>query len=575
LRGPAPMTTSLPPIEKSTPLIWLLLRGTVKMRGLLTIGILLSFVAPGHSWHPNSTCWIRSEEENVLHNISPLEGIVVYYVPYLWCTDKCIGLNRQASADFVLILLGFALPAIIFSTVIPRRWRLDLPEQFFKTGRGRILTISKLAFSLPAICLVAALDMIGWITCIMTFAGPMIFGGVQEMLLDYRAVQFLKRNLGIPAKEKLEAVVALLCGNFDQDPDDPTTRIHASLIPSKLTEATLESTKSRLITIMNAQTSFGMTIGIPAVFFVASFLYNAAQPSPTGAVSFGIFWMVLVLVTIVSGTLIAGNSPNAVSVLMVNHIRRLRPRLLLLNDMYNSELYPVPMWNRGFSKYRWLKNTTLWQDQLGVERGLFKKRIEFGRWSWVVIAIATWLLVAIPCLLSWSFDYLLPWPWLGCLSLLYTIYLTTQTWLIIVALVLAYLNAPFHNVWRSLHSLSEGTPRSIFLRSCLLIFTAVTGAATLTAAVLTVVGSIFQLSDRFDTCFCSTTASSWLQPAPQRISFLYFEYTSQSYHDYTYNLDISLYWGAAAFTCIICFLGWWYQRSLRGALREVIEDIKL
>jgi hypothetical protein len=459
--------------------------------------------------------------------------------------------------------------------VIPRRWRLDFPEQFFKVGRHRIFTISKLAFSLPAICLVAALDMIGWITCIMTFAGPMVFGGVQEMLLDYRVVRFLKGNLDIAAKEKLEVVVALLCGNFDQAPHDPTLRIHASLNPPTFTEVTLESIKSRLVTIMNAQTSFGMAIGIPAVFFLASFLYNAAQPTPTGTVSFGIFWMVLVLVAIISGTLLAGNSPNAVSVLMVgNHIRRPRTRLVLLNDMYNSELYPVPMWDRGFSKYQWLKNTTLWQDRRGVHQSLFKKKIEFCRWSWVVATITTWLLVATPCLLSWSFDYLLPWPWLGCLSLLYTIYLATQTWLILVALVLAYLDAPFHSVWRSLHSLSEGTPRSIFFRSCLLIITAVTGVVTLTAAVLTVVGSIFQLSDRFETCFCSTPASSWFQPPAQRISFLYSEYTSQSHGEYANNLDISLCWGAAAFTCIICSLGWWYQRSLRGALREVIENIK-
>jgi hypothetical protein len=513
-------------------------------RGLLTIGILLSFIAPGHSWDPNSTCFIHSEEDNEVHTTSPLEGILVYYVPYLWCLDNCKGFNPQAPADFILILLGFALPAIIFSTVIPRRWRLDLPEQFFKVGRHRILTISKFAFSLPVICLVAALDMIGWITCIMTFAGPMVFGGVQEMLLDYRVVRFLKGSLDIAAKEKLEAVVALLCGNFDQDPDDPTLRIHASLIPSSFTEVTLENIKSRLVTIMNAQTSFGMTIGIPAVFFLASFLYTAAQPTPTGAVSFGIFWMVLVLVTIISGALLAGNSPNAVSVLMVgNHIRRPRTRLVLLNDMYDSELYLVPMWDRGFSKYQWLKNTTLWQEPRGVHQSPFKKKIEFGRWSWVVITITTWLLVATPCFLSWSFDYLLPWPWLGCLSLLYTIYLTTQTWLILVALVLAYLNAPFHNVWRSLHSLSEGTPRSIFFRSCLLIFTAITGVAALTAAVLTVVGSIFQLSDRFETCFCSTPASSWLQPPSQRISFVYSEYTSQSYREYTDNLDISLHGG--------------------------------
>jgi hypothetical protein len=544
-------------------------------RGLVTIGVLLSFIAPGQSWDPNSTCWVQSEEDNTLHTTSPHDGILAYYVPYVWCLENCAGPNPEASAEFILILLGFALPAIIFSTVIPRRWRLDLPESFFKVGRNQILTVSKLAFSLPAICIVAALDMIGWITCIMTFAGPMVFGGVQEMLQDYRVVKFLKGNLGIPAKEKLEAIVALLCGNFDQDPDDPTTRIHASLIPSKFTDPSLESTKSRLITIMNAQTSFGMTIGIPAVFFLGGFLYNARQPSPNGSVTFGIFWMVLVLVTIVSGTLLAGNSPNAVSVLTAsNNIRRPRTRLVLLNDMYDSELYPVPMWDRGFSKYQWLKNTTLWQDPQGVQQGLFREKMEFGLWSWAFVTITTWVLVATPCLLSWLFEYLIPWPWVGCLTVLYTIYLTTQTWLIVAAFVLAYLNAPFHNVWRSLHSMSKGTSRSIFFRSCLLIFTIVTAVATGGAALLTVIGSIFQFSGQFESCLCSTPASDWFRPPSQRITYLSSEFTSQIYHDYINILNTILYWGAATFTCIICFLGWWYQRSLRGALREVIEDIQ-
>jgi hypothetical protein len=217
--------------------------------------------------------------------------------------------------------MGFALPAVIFSTVIPRRWHLDLSEQTFKLSRRRIFSISKLFFSIPAVCVVATFDMIGWIICIMTFAGPMVFSGVQEMLLDFRGVSFLKGSEGCAAREKLEVVVALLCGNFDQDPDDPTSRIHNALIPPELTEESLEGSKSRLITIMNAQSSFGMTIGIPTVFFLAGFVYNVTQASSSAAIPFGILLMVLVVVTIVSGTLLAGNSPHTVSVVVINQAR--------------------------------------------------------------------------------------------------------------------------------------------------------------------------------------------------------------------------------------------------------------
>jgi hypothetical protein len=542
--------------------------------GLLTIWLLLRCIAPCHASHQNSTCWQHSIGDNAIRDASPHSGIVVYYVSYLWCRENCRGFEPNLSADFALVLLGFALPAVIFSTVIPRRWRLDLPEQIFRIGGNRIFTILKLVFSIPTIVVVAALDMIAWITFIMTFAGPMLFSGVQEMILDYHVVQFLKGNSAIPVRERLEVVVALLCGNFDQDSEDTMAGVQDALIPSNLTKASLQSANSRLVTIMNAQSSFGITIGIPAVFFLSGFVYNAAQPTPTGTVSFGIFWMVLVLVTIVSGTLLAGNSPNTVSVLMVdNGIRRPQTRLVLLNDMYNSELYPVSMWERGFSKYQWIKQTRLWQNHQCAQQKAFKEKVEIDRRSWVVITTTTLLLVATPCALSWSFEYLLPWPWLGCLSLLYTIYLTTQIWLVLVALVLAYLNVPFRNIWRPRHLLSKTTPRSIFLTSCLFILTVLTGEATLAAALLTVIGSIFQFSDRFETCFCSIPVSSWLKPSSQRTAFLHYEYTSQDYHQFVHRLDTGLYWSAAIFTCSICFLGWWYQRSLRGALKEVIEDM--
>jgi hypothetical protein len=467
--------------------------------------------------------------------------------------------------------MGFALPAVIFSTVIPRRWRLDLSEQTFKLSRRQFFSILKLFFSIPAVCVVATFDMIGWIICIMTFAGPMIFSGVQEMLLDFRGVSFLKGSEGCAAREELEVVVALLCGNFDQDPDDPTSRIHNALIPLEITEESLESSKSRLITIMNAQTSFGMTIGTPTVFFLAGFVYTVTQASSTGAVAFGILWMVLVVVTIVPGTLLAGNSPHTVSVLVINnYIRGRQTRRLLFRDMYDSELYPVSMWDRGFNKYQWLKNSALWQDP----RGNFRRRMELRGWSWAAIAIGTYLLLATPCLLAWSFDYLIPWPWFGCLSLLYLIYLITQTLLILVALALANLDVPFHTVWRPWELVPKESAKSILFLSALLFLTFLAGAASFAAASFTVFGSIYQFTDRFDTCFCSMPVSSWMLPVSQQRVFVNSEFTSLDYESLIDNLNLFLPVGAATFTGIVCFLGWWYQRALRVALKDVITDIE-
>ena len=525
----------------------------------------------------NTTCWQLATSENATQITYPADGVVVYSILWSWFvnTPSCLQnapSNLTITADFILVLTSFALPAVIFSTVIPRRWRLDMPERFLTVDRNRIRNIAKLFLSIPAICLVATVDMIGWIICIMTFAGPMAFSGVQEMLLDFRVVKFLERNPKTPARETLETIVALLCGNYDQDPDDPTSRINSSLIPSQPTETSLQGATTRLVTILNSQTSFGATIGIPAVFFLGGFWYNASQGNPPrGAVSYGIFLIVLVIVTIISGTLLAGNSPHTVSVLLATpHIKRSSSYGGILSDVYDSELHPVAMWDRGFSKYQWLQNTTMWH-----QRGTFHQAIRMGGWSWVAVTMASWLLVATPCCLSLSFDYLAPWPWFGSLSLLYTTYLVAQTWLILMALVFACLDMPLCTIWQPSKLLSKGTSRPMLSRFFLLILTASTGAATFAAAVCTIFGSSFHFSDGYgDLLIWLVPVADWVKPTSERWLFLYHDLTTQSYEDYIDTLILYLPLGAVLWTCAICFFGWWYHQALRIALKDVIGKIE-
>jgi hypothetical protein len=228
------------------------------------------------------------------------------------------------------------------------------------------------------------------------------------------------------------------------------------------------------------------------------------------------------------------------------------------------------MWDRGFNKYQWLKNSALWQDP----RGIFRRHMELRGWSWAAIAIGTYLLLATPCLLAWSFDYLIPWPWLGCLSLLYLIYLITQTLLIVVALALANLDVPFHTVWRPWELVPKGSSQSIILLSALFFLTFFAGVASLAAAFFTIFASVFQFSDRVNSCFCSMPVSSWVLPVSQRRSYVNFKFTSLDYESLIGNLNFFLPVGAAIFTAIVCFLGWWYQRALRVALKDVITDIE-
>jgi hypothetical protein len=73
------------------------------------------------------------------------------------------------------------------------------------------------------------------------------------------------------------------------------------------------------------------------------------------------------------------------------------------------------------------------------------------------------------------------------------------------------------------------------------------------AVLVTLVGSAFQLSDGFLTCFWASPVSSWLEPATKHQVMLHYEITSQSYQDYADLLGVSLYRAAAIYTCVVCF----------------------
>ena len=68
--------------------------------------------------------------------------------------------------------------------------------------------------------------------------------------------------------------------------------------------------------------------------------------------------------------------------------------------------------------------------------------------------------------------------------------------------------------------------------------------------------------------------SSWVLPVSQQSSFVNIKFTSWEYESWVQNLSFFLPVGAAIFTGIVCFLGWWYQRALRVALKDVITDIE-
>ena len=112
---------------------------------------------------------------------------------------------------------------MIFALVIPRKWHLDLSPVNFDFRHGLLHGLFKAFFSLVAIGIVASMDMILWIAVIIALAGPMILSGIEEVYIDVVSVPALEsshrvRHHQLTAEERLSILVAILCGNFEGDP---------------------------------------------------------------------------------------------------------------------------------------------------------------------------------------------------------------------------------------------------------------------------------------------------------------------------------------------------------------------
>ena len=69
--------------------------------------------------------------------------------------------------------------------------------------------------------------------------------------------------------------------------------------------------------MLACQYSFGSTVGAPVVFFLGAFVFNIVtalenlgDESTSLALAFGMWYMIIPHISIVSGLLLAGNNPN-------------------------------------------------------------------------------------------------------------------------------------------------------------------------------------------------------------------------------------------------------------------------
>ncbi|KAH7027309.1 uncharacterized protein B0I36DRAFT_385345 [Microdochium trichocladiopsis] len=246
------------------------------------------------------------------------------------------------------------------------------------------------------------------------------------------------------------------------------------------------SLPTKLKSILNSQPSFGTTIGAPVLFFVGGFIYtvldvenNLGDNDTAHALAFGMWWMVIPYLAIISSAMLAANEPFALegivydggkealkdaydATLWASFVRRARrhqhiDRFLnslhgysLVGRCFDGHFKTVKLWKRGLNKSRWVKeaideytanysrarkvgrssvatlhpgnlNTAELTPPVDVRAALGLKFHDI--WN---VGVGSSFLMLTPCVLAFLVSYNTPRNGLSCRTLTYLVYAITQ-----------------------------------------------------------------------------------------------------------------------------------------------------
>lgn len=300
------------------------------------------------------------------------------------------------------------------------------------------------------------IDTTLWISVIAIGAGNMLVGGLYEAHLDYRIMKYIKDMAHGTDEDQLrfkrELLVTVASGNLMLDKGNPQTSIPNSLIiPGEhAPKDGYEKARSRLLNLLGAQSSFGELVGGPILFYLGTFLYtildlrsSLSDEDSALSLGFGIEWMIIVHVAIVSGCLLASNNPStAAGIVGSGHEqlehghRKLQRKATLMgqqhghespkwtwerfnhlilgwSDTYETEFQPVSLWERGSNKMKWIRKSEAWRKDAA-----FRKLMEITPAGWFLkIFLPSLALVVLPPASGGIVAYFTPPAGLGCRSL--------------------------------------------------------------------------------------------------------------------------------------------------------------
>ncbi|KAL6713428.1 hypothetical protein ACLMJK_008893 [Lecanora helva] len=514
-----------------------------------------------------------------------------------WCQANCPGYALTSPSDtgaWANPLAQYILPAVLFSMTIPRRLMLEPSTWLFDFSLHELHGLIKAVFSLCIAGVIVTLDTALWIFTIMIAPGPFIFSGFVEAVLDYRIIRNLL-DCHIPGgddhaqcldrEERTELLTVVLAGNLGKEEPEvnPQEELREALDIIKRPD----EVEVRLRAMLACQYTFGSAVGGPVLFYIGAFAYtiaslhNAKGDQDTArALAFGIWWMNIVHVAVISGLLLASNNPNTAAGFVSKHKTRLslEERLGFANKRsemedriqarveaysrlsltYRARYEPVWMWNRGKSKAQWLHSTAAW------EKPWFREKVHLTISTWIFLTLIAYTLVLLPCALALWIEINTPPTGLGCRSMTMVLWACVQSIFVVLCAWSHFKGTRTEKFWSD-HAWLDHVRRP---QTGILVAIVFLLPAWIVAVFTTFAGTLMQITGIFENCICLSTGY-WSFPPGSTVSLA---------TDTIHNRHASRYWNRAGYAALIflacvTYLGWWSQRYLREKFIERVKHL--
>jgi len=475
---------------------------------------------------------------------------------------------------------------------------------------------------------IALADTVIWIGIVFSTSAPMILSGLYEATLDRKiieSVQTDKLRVRIDPKRrlylKIHLLYAVLVGNLSLNhpkvgSEMPHSEEHSAwndvkslVAPFALppqdsksedrnTTTIRNGTQVRLKGMLDCQASFGAAIGAPVVFFLGSFFFSVFSDLSTvgdndtsHSLAFGMWWMTIPHVAIVSGCLLAGNNPNTLEVIICGinpweaevHKRDKHwwHYLNLYRSSYESVYQPVWMWERGRNKRKWIRRVQKefedetppgyqhegkapperrFDDRYMPHDNDFK--LDALDWAFLII-VATGLMAA-PLILAFLTSFYTPTIGLSCRSFTFLLYFLFQVWISLIW----FWDFQFEERSPLTKEVTWLSGKKITVPS---IYCVVMAFGLIGSVFTTIAGTFMQILGVYRNCLCSIPMSAWSSGDYSWVV------STNSADDIKYAEHFWLPTGITSIVVLIlvCYVGWWYQRHWRRRFTNSINELQI